>query len=159
MVLKAIETHYNGYHFRSRTEARWAVYFDTLKIKYEYEKEGYDLGKLGWYLPDFWLPQVSMFAEVKGQEFTKKEYKKCVELVKQSNYPCLMLIGTPEAKPYNAIQDWYGEYVDCEYLLSAIYLLDQHRLVDTAYNGGDTAPYDDTIHAVIAARSARFKRV
>lgn len=154
MVLKAIETHYSGYHFRSRTEARWAVYFDTLKIKYEYEKEGYDLGKLGWYLPDFWLPQVNMFAEVKGKKFTKKEYEKCLELVKQSNYPCLMLVGIPEDKPYNAIQDWYGEYIDCEYLISSVYL-DQHALVVTMYDGGNE-PYPDTIIAVNVAKSARF---
>ena len=39
--IKAIETIYNGYRFRSRLEARWAVFFDEIGIKYEYEKEGY----------------------------------------------------------------------------------------------------------------------
>jgi hypothetical protein len=29
MSAKAIETHYKGYRFRSRLEARWAVFFDT----------------------------------------------------------------------------------------------------------------------------------
>ena len=72
--LNAIETRYKGYRFRSRLEARWAVFFDTLKIPWEYEKEGYDLGEDGWYLPDFWLPTVGNFdgvgiwAEVKPQE-------------------------------------------------------------------------------------------
>lgn len=55
-MLKAIQTHYKGYHFRSRLEARWAVFFDALGLEWEYEKEGYDLGNAGWYLPDFWLP-------------------------------------------------------------------------------------------------------
>jgi hypothetical protein len=32
-VMKAIETKYNKYLFRSRLEARWAVYFDSLDIK------------------------------------------------------------------------------------------------------------------------------
>jgi hypothetical protein len=27
--VKAIETQYNGYRFRSRLEARWAVFFDA----------------------------------------------------------------------------------------------------------------------------------
>lgn len=63
--IKAIETIYNGYRFRSRLEARWAVFFDEIGIKYEYEKEGYDLGKLGWYLPDFWLPEYELFVEIK----------------------------------------------------------------------------------------------
>lgn len=51
--IKPITTHYKGYKFRSRLEARWAVFFDALKFKWVYESEGYDLGILGWYLPDF----------------------------------------------------------------------------------------------------------
>ena len=53
MVIKAIPTRYKGYHFRSRLEARWAVFFDRMCIKYAYEHQGYDLGEAGWYLPDF----------------------------------------------------------------------------------------------------------
>ena len=34
MSIKAIETRYNGYRFRSRTEARWAVFFDAFGIRY-----------------------------------------------------------------------------------------------------------------------------
>ena len=100
MPIKPIETFYNGYRFRSRLEARWAVFFDALEIKYEYEPEGYDLGKLGWYLPDFWLPQVKMFAEVKPTEFSPVELEKCRQLCKQSNYGVLRLAGTPAQKPY-----------------------------------------------------------
>ena len=65
MNIKAIQTSYKGYRFRSRTEARWAVFFDALGIAWEYEKEGYDLGELGWYLPDFWLPESQMWVEIK----------------------------------------------------------------------------------------------
>jgi len=57
MKIKAIETSYNGYKFRSRLEARWAVFFDLLDIKYEYEKEGFNLPH-GPYLPDFFLPDI-----------------------------------------------------------------------------------------------------
>jgi len=42
-MVKAINTEYNGYRFRSRLEARWAVFFDALGIKYRYEVEGFDL--------------------------------------------------------------------------------------------------------------------
>lgn len=38
-----IETRYKGYRFRSRLEARWAVFFDVLGVRWEYEPEGYDL--------------------------------------------------------------------------------------------------------------------
>lgn len=51
--IEPIQTYYKGYKFRSRLEARWAVFFDTLGIKYEYEPEGYVLNNGKWYLPDF----------------------------------------------------------------------------------------------------------
>ena len=54
--MKAIETEYNGYGFRSRLEARWAVFFDTLGIRYEYEPEGFVLSNGEQYLPDFFFP-------------------------------------------------------------------------------------------------------
>lgn len=38
-MIKAIETVYNGYRFRSRLEARWAVFFDEMGVQYEYEAE------------------------------------------------------------------------------------------------------------------------
>ena len=60
-MIEVIETSYKGYRFRSRTEARWAVFFDALGIVWEYEMEGYKLGKEGWYLPDFWLPQYEIY--------------------------------------------------------------------------------------------------
>lgn len=63
--MKAIETKYRGMKFRSRLEARWAVFFDTLFVPYVYEPEGYDL-ETRKYLPDFWLPDSQQFFEVKG---------------------------------------------------------------------------------------------
>ena len=37
--MKSIETEYNGILFRSRLEARWAILFDALELKYVYEPE------------------------------------------------------------------------------------------------------------------------
>lgn len=53
MTIKAIQTKYKGYHFRSRLEARWAVFFDACGYTWEYEPEGFDLGDGVYYLPDF----------------------------------------------------------------------------------------------------------
>ena len=53
MSIKAIQTQYKGYHFRSRLEARWAVFFDALGLEWQYEPEGFDLGDGVYYLPDF----------------------------------------------------------------------------------------------------------
>lgn len=41
--IKPIETLYRGYRFRSRLEARWAVFYDAAGIRWRYEEEGYDL--------------------------------------------------------------------------------------------------------------------
>lgn len=42
--MKPIETRYAGCRFRSRLEARWAVFFDTLGVKWLYEPEGFVVG-------------------------------------------------------------------------------------------------------------------
>ena len=112
MMIKAIETVYNGYRFRSRLEARWAVFFDALGIQYEYELEGFDLGAFGWYLPDFWLPQVNMWAEVKAGAFAKDERHKCEALALETKHPVLMLEGAPAARNYWACElEWFCEDV------------------------------------------------
>jgi hypothetical protein len=41
--IKLIETLYRGYRFRSRLEARWAVFFDVAGVAWQYEPEGFDL--------------------------------------------------------------------------------------------------------------------
>lgn len=69
--MKAIETIYKGYRFRSRLEARWAVFFDELDIKYLYEPQGYEKnigGGLYKYLPDFYLEDQKIWVEVKGPD-------------------------------------------------------------------------------------------
>lgn len=101
--IKPIETLYDGYRFRSRLEARWAVYFKTLGIAYEYEKEGFDLGEAGWYLPDFWLPEFKCWLEVKGQEPTEAEREKAEELFWQHGHPVIMTFGTPKQHGHEKI--------------------------------------------------------
>lgn len=61
---RAIETVYRGYRFRSRLEARWAVFLDALEVPFEYEAQGFDVSGT-WYLPDFWLPRWDAFLEVR----------------------------------------------------------------------------------------------
>jgi len=56
--VRPIETCYKGYRFRSRLEARYAVFMDAMKVEWQYEPEGFELPS-GRYLPDFFLPQVN----------------------------------------------------------------------------------------------------
>lgn len=58
-------TNYKGIQFRSRTEARWAVFFDGIGVDFEYEKERLTLSDGTSYLPDFYLPQFDAYLEVK----------------------------------------------------------------------------------------------
>ena len=92
-MIAAIETVYNGYRFRSRLEARWAVFFDALGIKYEYEKEGFSLAS-GPYLPDFWLPAYECWVEIKGNIPTERE-RRLAEELRDLNYPVCLFYGLP----------------------------------------------------------------
>lgn len=75
--MKPIETHWNGYRFRSRLEARWAVIFTELGWLWEYEPQGIECSRRltapgddaspHRYLPDFYLPDLKLWVEVKGE--------------------------------------------------------------------------------------------
>lgn len=93
-MIQAIETVYNGYRMRSRLEARWAVFFDAMGTKYEYEKEGFDLDGI-WYLPDFWLPELSLWVEIKPTAATDGEKKKAYLLAEKLNANACIVQGNP----------------------------------------------------------------
>lgn len=100
--MKIIETWYKGIKFRSRTEARWAVFFDKLNIEWEYEKEGFVMSDGSYYLPDFWLPTFDggMYAEVKGKPFTQDEKQLCRDLCYESGQNVLLAEGIPKPREY-----------------------------------------------------------
>lgn len=107
---KPIETQFDGYLFRSRLEARWAVFFKRLGVKYEYEPVGFDIDIVKrWdndnlkYLPDFFLPDARMWAEVKPDEFTEWEMEKVTALVMSRRQACVLLAGSPQARYYPVI--------------------------------------------------------
>lgn len=96
MDIKPIETIYNGYRFRSRLEARWAVFFDEAHISYEYELEGFDLGNGQRYLPDFFLPSMSVFVEVKPtREISRTDLQKMVTFGVDGDRRLMLIIGSP----------------------------------------------------------------
>jgi hypothetical protein len=87
-MIQPIETHYAGCRFRSRLEARWAVFFDHLAIRWEYEAQGYNLPSGARYLPDFRLPQLSALIEVKGdEEAFKADAPRYAEAVQTRSLP------------------------------------------------------------------------
>jgi hypothetical protein len=97
---KAIETRYNGYRFRSRTEARWAVFLDELGIKYVYEPEGFNLNGL-WYLPDFEIPEWDCYIEIKPTwPPTRQELDKAIRLCMGTKKKVYILAGQPWPDEY-----------------------------------------------------------
>ena len=94
-AIKPIETVYRGYRFRSRLEARWAVFFDALEIEWQYEVEGYYLSTQP-YLPDFWLPKLETFVEIKPtKEAGEQAVSLMKELVKKTGKRGLIIGGSP----------------------------------------------------------------
>ena len=97
-MIKAIETVYRGYRFRSRLEARWAVFFERLGMNWEYEPEGFELPSGDWYLPDFRITAhgVTFWVEVKPRHIGSDP--KFDEFTKSSHYAVLV-----SGDPYDAL--------------------------------------------------------
>lgn len=91
--MRVLETTYKGYRFRSRLEARWAVFLDTLGIPYQYETEGYELGNGLFYLPDFYLPYQNCFVEIKGIPPNEEEEAKASGLAQDLGRPIYIFWG------------------------------------------------------------------
>lgn len=100
--IQAIETRYAGCRFRSRLEARWAVFFEHLSVKWEYEPEGYKLPS-GYYLPDFLLPNIrerGTWFEVKPETTLTPSGKlpsdfRWAELTLATDKPLIIAFGLP----------------------------------------------------------------
>lgn len=75
--MKVLETNYRGVTFRSRLEARWAVFFSELSIPFIYEPDGFEFKDGTRYLPDFYLPKQDFYVEIKPSEPSDFETRKC----------------------------------------------------------------------------------
>lgn len=79
--MKAIETEYKGILFRSRLEARWAIFFDAFELEWVYEPECFILSNNQKYTPDFYLPKLKLYIEIKpnynwmNDNYHKNRYK------------------------------------------------------------------------------------
>ena len=179
--IKPIETIYHGYRFRSRLEARWAVFFGSLGVKYEYEPEGFKLPDGSMYLPDFRVmchasrgqdcKPFPLYIEVKGvmDEASAKKIKAF------SYEQALLIVGNiPTIQYADDISD--SRVLDCYDDMGFELYPFNYYTIDGDYFGaypcvwkgkfgllGDEGSYcywGDHIHtayAYIAARQARFE--
>lgn len=87
-------TDYAGVTFRSALEASWACTLDHLGIAWEYEPWLYRAPSGLRYLPDFWLPAVRTFIEVKGEHMQRSaKPQELAERIRTDDI--IVLIGFP----------------------------------------------------------------
>lgn len=173
MNIQAIETTYHGYRFRSRLEARWAVYLDAIGIAWEYEPEGFDLGNGLWYLPDFYMPAFGLFAEIKHGSDPLESVDVFHGFFKATRMAALgknivWLQGPPSVATYRVLV--YAPSVDSGYRSAWALMLPFHleRMKRLGWNDAEPQPQlsdefmsasgDALAGAVSAARAARFDR-
>lgn len=108
MAIKVIETRYAGCRFRSRLEARWAVFFDALGLRWDYEPQGYVIDGEP-YLPDFLLPGLRLFVEVKPWGFDATEdaavVKRHLRVLSETIQPAMLVCGDP----CDYRSHWFGQ--------------------------------------------------
>ena len=96
--MQALKTFYNHNKYRSRLEAKWAVYFDQMGVKFEYEPAGFNIGHKC-YLPDFYLPELDTYIEVKPESGDRdqvfNDMVAMIEIGASSIGKCLAVFGDP----------------------------------------------------------------
>lgn len=89
--MEAKKTLYNNTLFRSKLEAKWAVFFDKCFIKYTYEPEAFLCSDNKQYTPDFFLPEAALRTghefDCKTQDFIKMSLGVYIE-IKPLGYVC-----------------------------------------------------------------------
>lgn len=81
--IEARRTRYNGVTFRSKLEAQWAVFWDELGVKWEYEPQTFKFPDGKQYTPDFWIVDLALWVEIKPNETIAREEEatlKCLQL-------------------------------------------------------------------------------
>jgi hypothetical protein len=140
-MIRAIQTFYDGFRFRSRTEARFAVMWKALGWRYQYEMDGFVLEQ-GPFLPDFYLTDCEVFVEVKGLLPSEREIGLCASLADAHDCTVFLAVGQPE---HDAAVYRFPPHED--YLISSL---------RTELESLGAAP-DEIERAVMCARSARFE--
>jgi hypothetical protein len=121
-TIEAIPTTYKDVQFRSRLEARWAVFFDQVKIAWEYEPQKLALKWGGKYIPDFWLPHSLEYFAEKGwglwlevkptMDQVEESIVQLIDVCKATKHNGLLCIGEPIPGRYEFWKFKVGNEID-----------------------------------------------
>lgn len=87
---------HRGWMMRSHTELLWAKVFDAAEIQYLHEPELFDTPH-GWYLPDFYMPNIGAYVEIKGVEPNDIEKEKAAAVIRATGKMLVIIHGKPNA--------------------------------------------------------------
>jgi hypothetical protein len=170
---KVIETKYNGYNFRSRTEARWAVFFDALEVDYQYEPNGFKLPNGEYYLPDFYLPEFGGggYFEVKPLVENERQWMEKLEMLSDlTKQKVFILNGPPDFRYYGTYDrqnNWWYSVIFCggdgNYFNKSGYYVDPDDTIGTksedfgiTFSDPYSVYWRNYVNAVNKSRSERF---
>jgi hypothetical protein len=152
--ITVIPTWYSGVLFRSRLEARWAIFFDQLRIDWEYEPEAYRLSDGRSYLPDFRLPKFNggIFAEVKPDD---DDFDKALRFANDTTETIWLCEGPPRAGPHRVA---HRHLADEPELLEVVPLPREGRFfwVPAEYEAQAYGEDDLLVSAAAVAKGHRF---
>lgn len=102
------ETEFKGVSYRSRTEARWAVFFDRLGVDFEYEPTQFKLRDGRLYTPDFYVSDFETYVEVKpdNEEIILEEAGKALSLYEEKHAESVWLAMGPPSPDIPSILDF-----------------------------------------------------
>jgi hypothetical protein len=89
---ESVWNEFEGYVMRSYAEARVAEVMTRIGFAWVYEHMPYSFRG---YLPDFYLPNLDAFVEVKGIEASDEELEKCERLHNETGCPVVLSEGNP----------------------------------------------------------------
>ena len=88
------ETFYAGIKMRSRLEARWAIFFDALELKWQYEPRTFRTPD-GGYIPDFYIrARRPYWLEAKGKEPEERDYTRARAVETETRLKLRFLVGS-----------------------------------------------------------------
>uniref|UniRef100_A0A6M3LGI9 Uncharacterized protein n=1 Tax=viral metagenome TaxID=1070528 RepID=A0A6M3LGI9_9ZZZZ len=167
-------THYLGTNFRSRLEARWAVVFEQLGIRWSYEHEWLDVGDNAeypyWYNTEEWVPsigylpdflvhigRIDVWWEVKGRRVNADERIKAERLSALTGIPVIIAQGAIPWKCKFSVEPTADYSLEACGFLDDCPMLTSQWLVDEGLATGKYKLDQDPTHSFTPALEAAYR--